>query len=266
MFRINHILKNPDKIVPWGKENKYLHWFGLTDGLLWIEAGDSVIYEYSKPHMDDFGNSVIYNDYQLSRFLEDFLELTGYISESVPEMLYDSVDSIEESLHKWLSLNIDKPDEEYDHFYDNEYQPLSDWFYDRTMDSGHLICGPLIGFFRCGDKIKIVWNSIRPVSDGTDIWRYPKGIYEMRYADFVLEISRFISTFIEDMDMQVADVVLNGIPDVYVDTDALISENDQRKDTFTHQLKALYSEDIQKTDWNRILDLYIVMREQTDFE
>jgi hypothetical protein len=38
MFRINYILKRPERILPWGDKEKYIYWFGLTDGLLWIRA------------------------------------------------------------------------------------------------------------------------------------------------------------------------------------------------------------------------------------
>ena len=55
MFRINYILKKPNTIGPWGETEKHLHWYGLTDGLLWINAGDSVIYEYAEPHADSLG-------------------------------------------------------------------------------------------------------------------------------------------------------------------------------------------------------------------
>lgn len=258
MFRINYVLKKPDKIVPWGGEKKTLHWFGLTDGLLWINAGDSVIYEYSEPHPDAFGIQVDYNDYQLSRFIEDILELTPVISDSVPESLFDVIESLSDDLQAWKAMYIDKSDEEFDHFYDEYYLPLSEWFYDRFFDSGHLVCGPLIGFFRCGDKLKLIWDS-EPLEDGTEIWKSPRGIYEIDYQGFVSEVSRFISAFTTDMDNQIDDVVRNGIPGVFADTDALVCENTQRKETFEHQLSYLYTERNQGIDWNRIHDLYEMM-------
>ena len=245
-------------IVPWGEDAKHLHWFGLTDSLLWVSVGDSVIYEYAEPHPDDFGKQVKYNDYQLSRFIEDILELTPVISKSVSESLFEVIDNLSDDLQAWKTMYIDKSDEEFDHFFDEYYLPLSEWFYDRFLSSGHLVCGPSIGFFRCGDKLKIVWDS-DPLDDGTEIWKYPRGIYEIDYQDFVSEVSRFIRSFTTDMDNQVSDVVLNGIPDVYVDTDVLVRENAQRKETFKHQLEYLYSEDNHGTEWNKIFDLYKLM-------
>ena len=38
-FKINFKLQTPEKIKPFGKKPNYsLRWFGLTDGLLWIEV------------------------------------------------------------------------------------------------------------------------------------------------------------------------------------------------------------------------------------
>ena len=258
MFRINYILKKPDNIIPWGDKSKHLHWFGLTDGLLWIDAGDSVIYEYSEPHPDSLGETVKYNDYQLSRFIEDILELTAVISESVPESLFDVAETLSDDLQTWKSMYIDKSDEEFDRFYDECYLPLSEWFYDRFLSSGHLVCGPSIGFIRFRDRLKVIWDS-DPLENGTEMWRYPHGSCEMDYQSFVAEVSGFISSFTTDMDKQVEYVVRNGIPGVNVDTDALVRENAQRKDTFVHQLRSLNSEGDQATDWNKIHKLYDLM-------
>ena len=258
MFRINYILKKPERIAPWGEESKHLHWFGLTDGLLWISAGDAVIYEYDKPYPDRFGEQIKYNDYYLSRFIEDILELAPFISESVPESLFNVIEDMADDLQAFKDKYIDRSDEEFEAFYDDVFEPLSGWFYSRFLSSGHLVCGPSIGFIRCGDRIKIIWDS-DPMKDATAMWKYPRGIFETDYRSFVSEVSGFINSFTADMDDQVSDVANNGIPGVYVDVDALIRENTKRKEAFEHQLKFLYSESKQGTDWNAILDLYELM-------
>ena len=258
MFRIHHILKAPDRIVPWGEKEKYLHWFGLTDGLLWIRAGDSVIYEYAEPHEGDLGESVIYNDYQLVRFAEDLLELTPLIPESLPEELYGAAETMGRDLRDWNLLYTDLSDDEYDRFCEEAYEPLSGWFYGRCMSSAHLKGGLYTGFFRRGGRIKIVWDS-----DIREIWRYPCGTYEMRYEDFAREVSRFVSSFLRDMDSQTREVAGKGIPGIYVDSSALIRENSRRREIFSRQLEHLYAEDAGKTDWKRITDLYERMRRET---
>ncbi len=72
-FKISFKLQELDKIVPFGsKPNQSLHWFGLTDGLLWIDVNGQTIYEYTQEAQEYFDNQVNYNDYQIARFLEDF--------------------------------------------------------------------------------------------------------------------------------------------------------------------------------------------------
>ena len=259
MFRINYILKKPNTIVPWGETEKHLHWYGLTDGLLWINAGDSVIYEYAEPHADSLGIQIKYNDYQLSRFIEDILELSSVISEPIPELLYNVTEDLDEDLESWKANYIDKSDDEFDKFYDELFIPMSEWFYDRFLSSSHLVCGPSIGFFRCGEKLKIIWDSNR-LEDGSEMWKYPRGYYEADYQNFVSEISRFLNSFMLDMDAQVSDVVSNGISGVYVDADGLIRENEQRKETFEQQMRKMSSDGKQETDWDRILDLHNMMQ------
>jgi hypothetical protein len=54
---INFILRELDKISPWGQEPELsLHWFGLTDGDLWLTFGNETIYEYSKEAINYWGN------------------------------------------------------------------------------------------------------------------------------------------------------------------------------------------------------------------
>lgn len=261
MFRINFLLKKPSEITPWGELHPTLHWFGLTDGLLWIEIGDSVIYEYAEAHTDEKGNLIKYNDYQLSRFLEDFSEILPYVSESIPRSLYYAVESFEKDTDAWKELYADNDDETFDEFYFGDYETLTSWFYDRCLDSGHLIDGPLIGCFRCGDRIKIRWDSIRSESDNrSSIWKYPSGCVEISYSEFVPEVLRFFSTFHVKMDKQVEDVVCNGIPRVEVDTNALIRENRSRKDGFSQKTDHLTSDKESATNWKDITDLYDRMR------
>ena len=96
-------------------------------------------------------------------------------------------------------------------YYDTLLEPLTRWFYDRTFDSGHLIGGPTIGFFRFENQIKIYWNSDYLLADGGSIWKYPKGIYEIQYSDFILEVVKLFQQFTTDMDAQVhSDERLNS--------------------------------------------------------
>jgi hypothetical protein len=46
---INFTLAPIAEIVPWGEPGSYrLHWFGLTYGEFWIQAGEAALFEYSE--------------------------------------------------------------------------------------------------------------------------------------------------------------------------------------------------------------------------
>lgn len=261
-FKINFSLRKADEIIPWGETNKSLSWFGLTDGLLWINAGESVIYEYSGDARKFWKYDIKYNEYQLSRFLEDFSELFPCISESVPHELYDNINSFENMTEKWKDLYINKSDGVFNIFYFEEFCPLTEWYFNRTLNSAHLIGGPHISFFRCGNMIKILWDSSYLLENGKSIWTFPNGLCELPYSDFTDEVKEFFSSFYCAMDKQVEYAVSMDWQNVSVDKKHLVSENTDRKQYFNKQIDFLFSENSEKTNFSHVLCLYDKMRSE----
>ena len=252
-FKINFQLIDPDKVMLWGDT---IHWFGLTDGLLWITAGDKSIYEYSDEVMEYYENKTNkYNDYQISRFLEDFSELFEHISESVPEKYYADPFSFDETANKCLELHYDDEDDLFDTFYDNEYRAFIGWLWDRTMDSGHLVCGPHISCVRCGEKIKLIWFAEEKNSDGVNMWSTPKGCFEMPYKTFVSEVKNFFADFFTEMDKQVENAVKKDWGKVKLDKKRLVEEHKERKEMFYQRIAFLDNCD-KHTDWKKIDELH----------
>lgn len=232
-FRINFELKtNLDEIAPFGEEGSYsLSWFGLTDGLLWITAGSETVYEYSPAAMREWGGETRYNDYYLSRFLEDFSEIFESIAKPISRGLYDSVEGFDELSQKMLD---EIPDEEID-----EYIEKTEWFSNRVFDSGHLIGGPDIGCFRCGELLKFYWNSGYALESGESIWTAPRGSLEIPYREFVSEVKRFFAEFREKMDEQVKRALEKDWGEVKVDKEYLVRENAERKIGFEQKTAKL---------------------------
>lgn len=257
-FHINFQLRAPSEIVPWGGD--YLSWFGLTDGLLWINAGEDTIYEYSQAAEKLWENDCHYNDYQLSRFLEDFSETFSFIREPIPEPLYDNIHHFIKLVDAWKEIHINEPDDIFDSFYDHKLEPLRRWFFNRVFDSGHLIGGPLIGCFRCGSKIKLYWDSDFLLDSGTSIWTSPRGVFEMSYESFLSEVSRFFCSFFAAMDCQVERAVNMDWGNVRLDKQDLIFENSQRKIYFRQCLELLSMDTETPTNWSTIMFLYNEMR------
>ena len=238
-----------------------MHWFGLTDGLLWIDIGAQTIYEYNEEAQNYFGSSGKYNDYQISRFLEDFFVTFRYVGESIPVELYDCIDEFDSKTEKWKECHIDEEDESYDRIYFEEYCELYEWRSDRSFDSGHLVGGPYIGCFRCGEKIKILWESTFELDNGNSIWTAPKGSYEMAYDDFVFAVTEFLEAFFVAMDKQVEHAVSKEWGSVSLDKQRLIKENDERKSEFLQDISFL-KHSWGNTDWNKVMMLYSKMQDE----
>lgn len=238
-FKINFTPKPLDEIAPFGEPGKHsLSWFGLTDGWLWITAGSGVVYEYSNAAAAEWGGGR-YNDYYLSRFLEDFSDIFGSISQSVSREIYNSVEDFEEHSAAMLDKVPDNPDNPDFESKLAEYLAQTQWFRDRVFDSGHLIGGPLIGCFRCGDDLKFYWKSDYVLENGESIWAYPRGALEMSYADFVTEVKRFFAEFHARMDEQVKRALEKDWGEVRLDKDYLVRENAERKTGFAQKIALL---------------------------
>lgn len=237
-FKINFELKSElDEIAPFGEAGRYsLSWFGLTDSLLWITAGDKTVYEYSDASRKEWGD-IRYNDYYLSRFLEDFSEIFERIAKPITRERYDSVEGFEERSEKQLAL-LDEDDPEFDAKYD-EYLEKKAWFSDRVFDSGHLKGGPIIGCFRCGELLKFYWNSGYTLESGESIWTSPRGSFEMPYQDFAAEVKRFFAEFFTKMDEQVKRALEKDWGEIKVDKEYLVRENAERKIGFEQKLAML---------------------------
>lgn len=261
-LKINFQLQDLDHVMLWGEEpHRHIHWFGLTDGLLWIDVGGQTIYEYSDAALECWGGNVRYNDYQIVRFLEDFFGILRYVGESIPEELYLGLDAFTVKMDASKEVHDDDEDEPFDEFYFNEYCELNQWHADRSFDSGHLVGGPYISCFRCGENLKIMWESDYLLEDGNSIWTSPKGIYEMPYEEFVAAVTSFFERFTEAMDRQVKTAVEKEWDGVELDKEHLVEENEERKQRFFRDLSYL-KETGTKTDWEKIFKLYAKMEKE----
>lgn len=263
---INFRLKNIDDIVPFGQSpDLSLHWFGLTDGDLWIEFGETTIYEYTDEALAYFGDKPTkYNDYQISRFLEDFSDLFKNIGESVPDKFYDLAGNLSRfqlDSQKWLDIN-DTDDDDLSDFYFDTYDTLISWTSNRKINSGHLLGGPNIYFFRNKDKIKIVWESDHKLENGAVLWTAFNGIYEMDYVEFIKQVKDFGVRFFESMLCQILQTEEKDWKDIQLDKNRLRAEHQERETDFFQKLQFLENDSDIKTDWTKIDTLYEQMAEE----
>lgn len=257
---INFKLKYIDEIVPIGQEpNQRLSWFWLTDGELWLDFENEIIYEYSDEAIYYFGNkSTSYNEYYLVRFIEDFTNLFGKINESIPEKFYSLTEDLEKfktESENWFSIH-DTDENENTDFYFDEYYKLLSWINERTLDSAHLIGGPNLFFFRKNDQIKIIWEAEYTLENGISLWTVKDGFCEMNYHDFVNEIKLFGEDFFNKMDNQIELALSKDFKNIHIDKKRLVEEHQERKEDFWNAFKMLKQESVNKTNWTDIEQTY----------
>ena len=263
---INFRLKNINEIEPVGQDDsKYLSWFWLTDGDLWIDFGKETIYEYSDEAMKHFGNKPTkYNDYQISRFIEDFSDLFKIIGESVPEKFYELTGDLNGFLadsQDWLDKN-DTDEDDYSDFYFESYDVLISWISQRLLDSSHLIGGPKLYFFRHKEKIRIVWDTDYKLDNGISLWTSKSGQLEISYEEFFSKIKDFWIKFLQEMMIQVRLTREKDWSDIKVDKERVLQEHRERVVDFFDKLKYLENGTDFQTDWYKIEEQLVNMEKQ----
>lgn len=265
-FKIHFRLQDLDKVSLFGAyPNQSIQWFGLTDGLLWIDVCGQTIYEYSDEACSYFHNHK-YNDYQISRFMEDFAQTFLFVGVSVPEELYRHAEEFRMQTDAWKESHINDEDEVFNKFFDEEYCELIQWYFDRCFDSGHLIGGPIIGCFRFHDRIKVMWKSGCKLENGIRIWTSAGGCVELDYERFVEAVKEFLDSFFAAMDEHVKNAIAKDWGNVFLDKERLAQEHEQRREQFYQSLSFLQNPKTDTgwnaTDWGKVKAIYAKMKKE----
>jgi Family of unknown function (DUF5984) len=264
-------LSSLDDITLFGdKSNLSVNWFSLTDGDLWIDFGKDIFYKYTHEAVEYFeGKQSHYNDYYISRFIEDFTHLFEKINESVPLEIFENICDLPNLMQflddadRWFDKEVpdDNDDEIERNFWIKKYYPLISWIGDRQLSSGHLQGGPKIWFFRHEDNLKIIWEADHKIEDKINMWTSQSGQRNLFYFVFEGEVKRFGEAFFQAMDKQVHLAVAKDWGDVKIDKIQIMKEHRQRYLDFYHDSLFKFDEESKvNTDWNEISLLIQEMR------
>ena len=136
-------------VRPWGGDKPSLHWFGLTDGLFWIEAGDAELFRYSdalverETRRDPPYPVSVYEDYQVVRYWEDLLDLLPAIRSPLPAdfaALVRDADRLSDFLNRATAWSDAAGDAENRW---ETYHEATGWWHGRQWDAGHRV--PALG-------------------------------------------------------------------------------------------------------------------------
>jgi len=247
---INFTLAPIESIVPWGEPGSLgLHWFGLTYGEYWIQAGEAALFEYSD-HARKAGINR-YCDYQVVRLHEDLLGMLPYILEQVPEPLVPYISG--ESAKVWRNAYLAWCDSDDDD--DTDADRLGEigdaavaWSERRRLDSAYLSPSANIAIWSDPEHVHIEWDNRDRRFDGKPAWSALLGAYRMPRDRFIEEVRSFHARLMDQMAARVDQVVTGGLPSgINIDLPGLVREHGQRTGSLDSALRVA----IPPTDWQR---------------
>jgi hypothetical protein len=198
-----------DMIEPWGSiDSPTLHWFGLTDGVYWIEVGDQTLFEYT-PQVREQSGIPRYCHYQVVRLHEDVLRIFPHAMEPVPA-----------AFRRWIAADHDGqwpvfPDIWYEHrpepITDDEYwaviESASAWIDERTLQANHLSPPASIRLWSDDRDVHIEWNNRDKLIDGAPAFTALAGRFSLPRADFEREVRSFHDRLMDEMTARIESII-----------------------------------------------------------
>ncbi|WP_026632412.1 DUF5984 family protein [Dyadobacter alkalitolerans] len=221
---VEFTLKHPDRTEPLGIEpHQTASWFSLTDSHYCLNLGTKKLYQYSKESNEiEHTNNSRFVDYYLVRFIEDFTEIFPRIATDVSENYYSALNSYSNLFEYCNEQKIR---------YGNDLT----WVSCRTLTNNHLEFGPLIGFFKCKDEVKIIWKADQMINNAS-VWSAGRGIFSMGYNEFVSEVEYFGKRFFEAMELQIDLALQKKWLPIHLNEITLMNEQLVRKADFYRSL------------------------------
>ena len=219
-----------EQVQPWGEPGQHkLHWFGLTDGQYWIQAGPATLFEYSE--LAQTQGAPRYCNYRVVRLYEDLMDMIPSVVEPVPASLtaYLSGDVARAWETTYLAWRENPPvglDEQ--RFWDIT-DGAGTWIGKRTLDTGYLSPSTKIRLWSDGQHVHIAWDNLLKLLNGSPAWSAGCGSFSLPLEEFISEAVSFHDRLMEQMGERVKRVVAGALPDsVHVNLAGLEREHAYR--------------------------------------
>ncbi|OKI22259.1 hypothetical protein A6A07_34270 [Streptomyces sp. CB03911] len=213
-------------VGPWGGEHhRTLHWFGLTQGWYWIEAGGQELLRYSertlRPWREESGGEVRpYADYYVVRIWEDVLAILADALEPVPADLVPFVSGELSGHPLWDEEDLTP-----------EAEAAAEWHGHRSMYMGPLVNAPQLRWWRtvdeAGDRITLSWA--HEPGHRIGFAASPAGRLVLPTDDFLAAVAELDGALLAAMEQRVATLEASGPPaGVELDLEQLRREHRDR--------------------------------------
>lgn len=226
-------------IAPWrSADGPHLHWFGLTDGEYWIEAGDDRLFAYSPGvrERDDFPQ---FCSYAVSRLYDDLADMTPHILEAVPDPL---------AAHLRLDGRRELRDAQPWSAVADDLVPAWRWIHDRRLDSAYLSPSANIQVWSDESDVWIEWDNRDRMVDGVAAWAAVQGAYRLPRAGFIAEVRSFHDRLMREMGERVQQVAAGALSEIPIDRPGLLHEQARRSAAIDH----IFSAPQPPTDWSAV--------------
>jgi len=245
-------LRPLDQIQPWGEpEDPNLHWFGLTDGLYWIQAGEHRLFEYSDIAQARSGVPP-FCDYQVVRLYEDVVDLAPYALEPVPGELqrYIALDESKPWNYYWSKWckSVDASGASEDSM--DILDEAGPWIGRRTLDSAYLTPSTNIIFWSNQESVHIQWDNRDKLLQDCQAWSAQSGSWRLPRVKFMDEVRSFHDRLMEQMEKRVSQVAAGALAKtVRLDVEGLRQEQHTRSQSIERNL----CQPAPPTDWSSVL-------------
>jgi hypothetical protein len=218
-----------DEVVPWGEPGQErLHWFGLTSGRYWIEtnAGEVLTYTAEAQQLWNLASSHV--DYQVARWLEDLEGCLPKILEPVPEDIAEIVCDSD-----WLrraAVWREEQSSDWEFRWDL-YDAAVRWWHDREIDTAYLRHGPILSFWRIGERVHLRWKVEDNHEGTTPVFSLSSGHCEVAVRQFQDMAYGFCERVLSAMRQRVEGICHTGWQrtDCKLEINELVAEQAQRE-------------------------------------
>jgi hypothetical protein len=234
---IDFKLRPLDRVTPWGgPEAPRLHWFALTEGEYWIEAGGRTLFEYA-PESGASSRAGKFCEYYVARLHEDLLTIAPHVLTAAPPDLHPYLFALSPAYgrhHQDLEFvarleelrKAEGPDDERQW---DLVDLATSWIGRRELDTAYLTDGPACILWSDDAHVHIVWSAAHCADSGVPVWSARSGAFSLSRSAFIRALSGFHDRLMAEMGARVEAVLAGALArEIAVDRDALRRENAAR--------------------------------------
>jgi hypothetical protein len=221
-------------------------WFMLSDGDLWLEDSNAKYNDNTS-----LEQPIKFPNYQIARFVDDFIEIISGISECTPKELKPLITSPHKlwELYDRVCNKIEKSEATEQSNVKIDYELAINWIMERTIFAIHFQGRPRLSFFRNQADIWIMWKC-----DATGFWTSNEIIYKQPYNDFLFELRNFKTDLFNAMELQINEAEQINWGQILFDKERLHKENNERMIEFEKCIKVLANDNAHTTNWEKVIE------------